>query len=719
MVSTGSVIQAVSDVLDKGSTNALGSRPETDRSGSTQVWTEEQFLSDDPFSGRRSGAISEREIVRALLSMHQTVPSSAQAPPRLTGGPSVAAEPCDTSEKCDGIVVGRRRQHRLDIELVKGSLLDIPSRAYVLGVYDNVAPSGPAFQLDMEMNGAVSEFFSRRLFSCETGRISVMPTGHNALRADFILFAGLGQYDRFQDDPASIQHLVSQNAIRALIRSGIDELATVVFGGGSGQNVARSLPHLIQGFLEGLTSIDSDHRFRRVTLCENEPTRYCELRDELYRLAATSLFDDVEVTIDEREYPSSGLGQRRDRISTWLPPDIAQPTYLTVRMEDVPQGDPSTWREDTTTSLLASVLAPDGKATVFAARCDIKPQDLDQHLATLDSSDLPADLTAFGTKLAELVLPQDIRQVLAEERLLQTPLTVIHDTLASRIPWETLRIAGTAPAVKGGLSRRYMAENLSIAKWLEQRMTGPSLDILLIINPTEDLSGTEYESKLVSGALQSIPSVKTTIWRREQATKHAILDAFASGEFDVVHYAGHAFFDPDNRGGSGIICHNDEVIGGDDLLSIDRLPALVFFNACESARVRGRRGAALRETLNAVARQDGDDKKKPEASHIQHGASLAESFLRSGVTQFVGTWWPVGDATAAAFAAAFYRDLTELKCRSEDSENDEPRYATVGEAILTGRAAIQTEHSDSPDWADYIHYGDPNFPLKLVSSRQS
>ena len=41
--------------------------------------------------------------------------------------------------------------------------------------------------------------------------------------------------------------------------------------------------------------------------------------------------------------------------------------------------------------------------------------------------------------------------------------------------------------------RRYVADNLSVAKWMEQRQQSPVLHLLLVVNPTEDLPGAEEE----------------------------------------------------------------------------------------------------------------------------------------------------------------------------------------------------------------------------------
>ena len=75
---------------------------------------------------------------------------------------------------------------------------------------------------------------------------------------------------------------------------------------------------------------------------------------------------------------------------------------------------------------------------------------------------------------------------------------------------------------------------------------------------------------------------------------------------------------------------------------------------------------------------------------------LAEAFMRGGAANYVGTFWPVGDAAAAAFAETFYKDLVLRE--------------SIGKALQNGRNAVRK--LKSVDWADYIHYGSYDFVLK-------
>jgi CHAT domain-containing protein len=108
----------------------------------------------------------------------------------------------------------------------------------------------------------------------------------------------------------------------------------------------------------------------------------------------------------------------------------------------------------------------------------------------------------------------------------------------------------------------------------------------------------------------------------------------------------------------------------------------MFFNACEAGRIR-------------TAKQ----KQKPDLDipkRVQRSAGLAEAFLRGGLANYVGTYWPVGDIPAKRFGETFYTKLLEGK--------------SIGEALLEGRKELRK--IESLDWADYIHYGSSSFVLK-------
>jgi CHAT domain-containing protein len=292
----------------------------------------------------------------------------------------------------------------------------------------------------------------------------------------------------------------------------------------------------------------------------------------------------------------------------------------------------------------------------------------------------------------------------------------------SRVPWETIALDGTdgdapwLPAAEKGLTHRYAADNLSVAKWLEERLHDEILNVLLVVNPTADLDGAEAEGERVQTMFGKVPNCRLTRLYRDEATRPALLSAFASGEYDVVHYAGHAFFQEDTREASGLLCHGHVPLTGVDLAGLGNLPTLVFFNACESVRVRGgaRKGSGTRtvarSTKSAKASKSTKSSKSTKTSGKGKGpgsiaespTGFAEAFLRGGVANFLGTYWEVGDEPAALFADAFYTRVIGG--------------ATLGDAIQEGRAAVR--ETRSRDWADYVFYGNPDFILKVGASQR-
>jgi pimeloyl-ACP methyl ester carboxylesterase len=643
------VIAAVKDLLSLGKTEALPQQWVPQRAAPRLIdEATVRSVVPDAVTSAQGAAVSDK-AVRELLQEVAAPASKEEQLPAITSPV--------TSVK--GVVVGRRLQRRLDLRLAHGSITEANSKAYVVGIFRDVTPTGAAQAIDLRMDGAIAEFSQRRMFGGEVGEVFVIPTGSHALAPEHILLAGLGTFDRFTHE---VLELVSENVIRTLVRSGVDDFATVIVGGSSGKDISVSLQHMLAGFVRGLLDADKGHNFRRVTLCETNPERFNEMREQLYRLASTELFDQIEVSFEEEELPVAPVMAAQDR---GLAPMSESPAYLLVRQEA---------SVDASAEFQASVLTTGSKAAVITGRKLVANSEIAAMLARIERSNFQSSIAQFGAELSELVLSRDILTVLATMR--NKHLVVVHDAAASRIPWETMRLDGWVPALSGGLSRRYSADNLSVAKMLEQRKKNPVLKILLVVDPSANLDGAVKEGERISKLFSSRPGFDLVRRFQGEATKPVLLKDFSSGEFDVLHYAGHAFFDPAKPSRSGILCAGDQVLSGAELVSLARLPNLVFFNACESGRTR--------------------KPDKPVRQRIEENIGLAEAYLRGGVANYIGTYWPVGDDAAMTFAGAFYENVI----------NGMP----LGQAALLGRQKV--EALGSADWADYVLYGSGDFVLK-------
>jgi hypothetical protein len=601
-------------------------------------------------------------------------PTGSVASTSVVAVPVLPLAPAVEADGDRAIVVARGRQRRLDVTLVNGSILDVPTRALVLGLFRSVDPGGAAKAIDNRLNGALTELMRSRTVSAEAGTVFVLPTARTGLLAEMVVFAGLGPFDRFN---ASVVQLVASNLVRTLVRGNVEEFSAVLFGGGSGFDVRECALHLLRGVLGSLRDVDPQQRFRGMTICESDPEKFEVIRNQIYIGCREEFCADVDIVVRERRLRQPEKEAPRGRPSAAARPAEPEPVYLLVRTDATSTQSRLTLR--------CAVLTSGSKAAVLEGLCEIPRRDLDEQLAAIEDLGFgPAELGKLGKRLASLALPESVRAELGKSA--KRHVAVVHDLEAARLPWECLEVDGWIPALAGGMSRRYVANNLAVGRWSEHREHDRELSLLLIVDPTSDLPGAVVESDGIRKLVAADPRVRVTTLVKGAATRDAVLDHFRSERFDAIHYAGHAYFDAKVVGESGIRCA-DGPLRALDLLNLRSLPPLLFFNACESGRMRKLRSGS--QPSRAAARKT-----------LEQTVGFAESFMRYGVMNYVGTYWPVGDESAAAFARAFYSGLL-------DGES-------IGAALIGGRAAVQK--TESVDWADYIHYGDPRFTLKKQRS---
>ena len=552
------------------------------------------------------------------------------------------------------------RPRVFELRLVHGSIVDAQAGALVLGVFANVDPAGPARVVDARLGGAIRQFTQRRMFSAQLGQVFVLPTPRRDLCADCVLFAGLGDFDVFG---ASSSRFVAENVVRTLALGGIADFATVLLGAGSGLGVAEAFEPYLRGCLDGLRHADPGRAVQRMTVCEIDARKFAALVRTARRLATRVAGEGIDLRLHvvgpATAEPEIAGGARAVAAGR-----VVDPGYLLVTMR-------ATGR--TEFELRASLLTAGAKAAVLAGTRTISRRELHEALRPIeDGSATPRDLPRLGQRLVQM-LPPTVREGLVATA--HRPLVVVHDRDASRIPWELLHVGGEHPALARGMSRRYESETLSVARWREAPASGPRIRVLLVANPTGDLPGAAAESRALRELLEGRAAVLDVLEERA-ATRTAVLQRLADHDYDVLHFAGHAWFDADDPGRGGLLCAREDVLRGADLADLTRLPALVFCNACEAARVR-RRSRARRTLAGAGS------------------TSIAEAFLAGGVANFLGTHWPVGDAAALEFSTKLYRELLAG--------------TTLGDAVVAARRRVFD--LATIDWADYVHYGAPQFRL--------
>ena len=564
-----------------------------------------------------------------------------------------------------------RPRRTLEVRLVRGSITDASARALVLGVFRNVDPAGPAAAIDGALDGAIREFTLRRMFAAQLGQVFVLPVAGSRLLAEFVLFAGLGDFDDLGADAIAF---VAENIVRTFARTQVEDFATVLFGAGSGVPVAMALEQQLRGFIAGVQHADPGRVVRRISICEIDARKYAALVRAARDVAAKVQDAAITLLVDEVDGLAAGPEVAPGRPARTQPSSRAaasrDPAYLLVAMAATGRGE---------YECRSSLLTAGAKAAVLSGAVRISRADLLQHIEPLETGAATTrDVARIGTALARTLLPATVREGL--EAMHARPLVVVHDREASRVPWEVLRIGTTHPALGAGLSRRYASDALSVARWRDDRTAADSLRVLLIVDPTRDLPGAAAEGDALKQLLGR-KSVTLDVLAGRDATRARILAALGTGAFDVLHFAGHAFFDAREPDQGGLLCDGREVLRGGDLATIGNLPALVFCNACEAARVRKRaRARSAPKRLFGMRRTM---------------TGIAEAFLAGGVANFLGTHWPVGDDAAFAFSHSLYESMLTGE--------------RLGDAVLTARRRL--ESIPTVDWADYVHYGSPEFRL--------
>jgi len=300
--------------------------------------------------------------------------------------------------------------------------------------------------------------------------------------------------------------------------------------------------------------------------------------------------------------------------------------------------------------------------------------------------------------LHHLVVPRDFRGILDRSE----PLIFELDRHTAAVHWEML---GTSP--DGKLYRpvaleRQVARQLRTAyattPTLEARREG-NLRALLIGDPgdparEENLPGAQEETLAVRDLLAQLglevhvlvgaPNAQLLpgLAGSRRATRATVLEMLMSHDFDLVHYAGHGDFDPEDPSWVGWLFH-DGLLTAAEIELVDRAPTLIVANACLSARL-----SEVRAGGGEVRAARGEAALLP---------SLADEFFRRGVRHYVGTAWEVSDEGAVEFARVFYRTFLGFG-------------KPLGEAMFAARRALAAaENRYGTLWAAYQHYGDPRF----------
>lgn len=286
-----------------------------------------------------------------------------------------------------------------------------------------------------------------------------------------------------------------------------------------------------------------------------------------------------------------------------------------------------------------------------------------QHWKTDNS--LLAQLRSFGATLYESLLPEPVREQLADTDEQHLLLSIDEDLV--QIPWELIFDGKNFLCQRFNVGRSVKTRAASIPA---ARAVSRPLKMLVLADPRSDLPASRREGKMILEEAEKISEWLDVTLKDSAITTDYVREKIRN--FDIVHYAGHAELNPQQSGKKGWLLQ-DGTLSAEDIATSPGsmpMPALVFSNAC----------------------QTGDWQQT--GNYENQIYSLANSFLMAGVQHYIGTFWEMPDEPGFLFAGSFYADLA--------------RGATVGEALRLARQSLIARFGeDTIVWAGYLLYGDP------------
>lgn len=289
-----------------------------------------------------------------------------------------------------------------------------------------------------------------------------------------------------------------------------------------------------------------------------------------------------------------------------------------------------------------------------------------------------ADLLRFGELLFETLLPGDAKRLfdVARSREKEKLLIIFTSTIpwVFDMPWEFARdpTRGTFLATEDALFVRNIFTTTPV-----DRLDRKPAPLRLLIATSEpaglELFAARQEAEDIrSGLADLVQRGLFEIEVRENLTAERLHREASTGNYDIVHFIGHGFWDAES-GKSGLVLEDGNRgpfhLGDRSLREIlsGRKIRVVFLNACDTAR-----------SVSPGAR--------PSAI-----AGTAQDLFSRGVPNVVANQLKVGDKAAATFAKAFYDFLAHGKTIAEAT-----REARIASSYRPGMQSI--------DWAVPVVY---------------
>ncbi len=286
--------------------------------------------------------------------------------------------------------------------------------------------------------------------------------------------------------------------------------------------------------------------------------------------------------------------------------------------------------------------------------------------------DILTKLRDSGQVLSDELFTQNIKEIVNSTKTDHLAINI--DDKLVQIPWELL-YDGRRFLCQRFCMGRLVRTKQSVISAVNVRALARPLKMLILADPKGDLKDAYLEGTQIRDYLDREKDLINASLQTDNVSSDFIKEKIRN--FDLIHFAGHHDYDPQNPERSGWRL-TDGGFEAQDILKMvgaGSLPVLIFSNACQSARTE--EWGISENVQNEIF-------------------GLANAFILAGVKHYIGTFWEVLDEPSRRFAIGFYKHM--LKGLS------------IGDAVRQARLAVIDEYGEETIvWASYLLYGDPAF----------
>ncbi|MGA1870521.1 MAG: CHAT domain-containing protein [bacterium] len=282
-------------------------------------------------------------------------------------------------------------------------------------------------------------------------------------------------------------------------------------------------------------------------------------------------------------------------------------------------------------------------------------------------------LERIGHQLYNVLFPPEIKTAL---KFTEARYIIFHlDDHLVHIPWEMIHDGQNFLCLRFNAGRIVKMRQY-IPPQPHRRLSDP-LRMLVLSDPKGNLESSYREGEVLRRRFSEENRIISVETKTFKVTRRYVQSHLK--EYDIVHYCGHADYDPQDKGRCGWVLSDayftpkdiHDMAGGECAF-----PCLIFANGCKTGYI---------ETWDCAEKQ------------ASEAFDLVNAFLLAGVRHYIGTLWEIVDQSDhSGFCTTFYESLY----------SGEP----VGEALRKSRMAYGPQSGQkSIFWISYILYGDPTF----------